>query len=121
MRATVASVRVGSSSCSPACVSINQINNSTLPTDMVLTSGPADAHTGDVGNSKADRMERMMDAAKAEARAVVTITRCDGTTYQGCRNYGSALDGAFQVYVVARDAADAGHAGTLPRHLLCPA
>lgn len=45
-------------------------------------------------------IERLIAEAEQKATEVVTITRCDGTTYCAPRNYGSAVDGRFQVYVV---------------------
>lgn len=45
-------------------------------------------------------IDSLIEAATAEAMKVHTITRADGSTYQGCRNYGSADNGVVQVYVV---------------------
>lgn len=45
-------------------------------------------------------MDSLIETAINRATEIVTITRCDGSTYQGARNYGSAEDGEFQVYVV---------------------
>jgi hypothetical protein len=48
-------------------------------------------------------IESLIEAAEQEATRIRTITRADGSTYQGARNYGSADDGAVQVYVVPVD------------------
>lgn len=47
-----------------------------------------------------ERIEQLIEAAQNDARSIHTVTRGDGTTFQGPKNYGYADDGALQVYVV---------------------
>lgn len=49
---------------------------------------------------KMPELQRLIEQAKAEADALVTITRADGTTFTGRRNYGCADNGTVQVYVI---------------------
>lgn len=45
-------------------------------------------------------IDQMIEAAQQDARTIRTVTRCDGTTCQGPKNYASVVDGTRQVYVV---------------------
>jgi hypothetical protein len=44
--------------------------------------------------------QRLIEQAIAETQRVITITRCDGSTYQGTSSYATATEGRFQVYVI---------------------
>ena len=48
-------------------------------------------------------IEQLIEQAQGEATLVRTITRCDGTEYQGARGYGLATWNGFQVYVISVD------------------
>lgn len=46
-------------------------------------------------------LDNLIDRAVAEATEIRTITRCDGSTYEGAKGYGSADNGTIQAYVVS--------------------
>ncbi len=47
-----------------------------------------------------ERIEKIIEAAKADQARVRTITRGDGSMYEAAGSYGIADDGQLQVYLV---------------------